>query len=119
MRTSAAIAAAALIAVAASAGAIAQTTTQNATTPTNSAPQAAAVAPAAGATKASMHMKSRMSRKEVEDVQSALNRSGYKLAVDGHIGPMTRDALKKYQTSHNLKATGTPDRETIKSLGVT
>jgi peptidoglycan hydrolase-like protein with peptidoglycan-binding domain len=43
----------------------------------------------------------------VSDVQSALAREGYyDGAIDGHLGPATRNALRRYQQDHGLEATG-------------
>jgi hypothetical protein len=43
----------------------------------------------------------------VTDVQSALAREGYyDGAIDGHLGPSTRNALRRYQRDHGLDATG-------------
>ena len=54
----------------------------------------------------------------VKSIQEALNKSGAKLKVDGFMGKDTRAALKKYQSEHKLKDTGTADKETLKDLGV-
>ncbi|MFL6519987.1 MAG: peptidoglycan-binding protein [Chthoniobacterales bacterium] len=43
----------------------------------------------------------------VTDVQSALAREGYyDGAIDGKLGPSTRNALRRYQRDHGLDATG-------------
>jgi hypothetical protein len=43
----------------------------------------------------------------VTDVQSALAREGYyDGAIDGKLGPSTRNALRRYQREHGLDATG-------------
>jgi len=57
-------------------------------------------------------------RQRVEAVQTALNSHGAHLAVDGHLGPKTRGALRTYQRHHNLHVTGHPDSETLSSLGI-
>ena len=54
----------------------------------------------------------------VKAMQEALNKSGAKLKVDGFMGKDTRAALKKFQTEHKLKDTGTGDKETLKALGI-
>jgi peptidoglycan hydrolase-like protein with peptidoglycan-binding domain len=59
-----------------------------------------------------------ISRRGVEIVQAALNNAGYKVDIDGYLGPKTREVLKKYQADHKLKATGAIDRATLKSLNV-
>ncbi len=50
-------------------------------------------------------------------VQAALNRvHGEELEVDGIVGPMTRDALKRFQQATNLPTTGQRDLTTLKAL---
>ena len=56
-------------------------------------------------------------QQRVAKVQTALNANGAQLDVDGKMGAKTRDALKAYQSAHNLKPTGHPDAATLKSLG--
>lgn len=57
-------------------------------------------------------------QQRVAKVQAALNNNGAQLEVDGKMGPKTVTALKSYQRSHHLKATGKLDAATAKSLGV-
>lgn len=59
-----------------------------------------------------------MEMHRIEAVQRMLNQHGAKLKVDGHLGPMTRKALKKYQGDNGLKATGRLDKMTMDKLGV-
>ena len=59
-----------------------------------------------------------MSKQEVMQIQDALNQSGDHLAVDGIMGPRTEAALRKYQESHGLQATGKPDPQTLQQLGI-
>jgi peptidoglycan hydrolase-like protein with peptidoglycan-binding domain len=40
----------------------------------------------------------------------------YRGAVDGHIGPMTRNAIGRYQTSHRLPVTQRIDESLLQSL---
>jgi peptidoglycan hydrolase-like protein with peptidoglycan-binding domain len=56
-------------------------------------------------------------QQRVAKVQTALNANGAQLDVDGKMGAKTRDALKAYQSAHQLKPTGHPDAATLKSLG--
>lgn len=42
----------------------------------------------------------------VMDLQKMLNANGFQLAVDGKFGPLTQNALKSYQGSHNLVPDG-------------
>jgi peptidoglycan hydrolase-like protein with peptidoglycan-binding domain len=55
---------------------------------------------------------------QVKAVQTALNREGYKVAVDGKMGKQTHSALMKYQKANGLHATGKADAPTLKKLGV-
>jgi peptidoglycan hydrolase-like protein with peptidoglycan-binding domain len=56
----------------------------------------------------------------VRRAQQALNAGGYKVGVaDGHAGPQTLTALKKYQTDRHLPVSGKFDEVTLKSLGIT
>lgn len=55
----------------------------------------------------------------VSQVQAALAREGYYHgAIDGSIGPATRNALRRYQRSHGLDATGRIDRGVLEALGL-
>lgn len=55
---------------------------------------------------------------QVKAVQTALNREGYKVAVDGKMGKQTHSALAKFQKANGLPATGKADQATLKKLGV-
>ena len=53
----------------------------------------------------------------VSDVQSALAREGYyDGAIDGKLGPSTRNALRRYQRDHGLDATGGITSRVIQAL---
>ena len=55
----------------------------------------------------------------VSAVQSALSREGfYSGAVDGTLGPETRNALRRYQRDRGLAVTGRVDRATTNALGL-
>lgn len=55
----------------------------------------------------------------VSQVQSALSREGYYSgAVDGSLGPETRNALRRYQRDRGLSVTGRVDRATMNALGL-
>ena len=60
--------------------------------------------------------KKTMPKKDVMQVQEALNKQGSKLKVDGIIGPKTRGALKKYQKKNGFKVTGKMDKATLARL---
>ncbi len=59
-----------------------------------------------------------MSHAKIKAAQSALNHRGANLEVNGTFNPDTVQALMDYQKSHNLRVTGHPDHQTLKSLGV-
>ena len=53
----------------------------------------------------------------VSQVQAALARKGYyRGAIDGSLGPATRNALRQYQRNHGLDVTGRIDRSVIEAL---
>ena len=53
----------------------------------------------------------------VTEVQRALAREGYyDGAIDGTIGPATRNALRRYQREHGLEGTGRIDQGVIEAL---
>ena len=57
--------------------------------------------------------------KDVADLQKALVALGFPLprfGVDGIIGPETKGAIQKFQTSQKLPASGNADRETVEVL---
>ena len=53
------------------------------------------------------------------DVQKALRRRGYYYgAIDGDIGPASRNAIRNYQANRGLKVTGRIDSSLLRSLGI-
>ena len=53
-------------------------------------------------------------------VQRQLSKRGYyKGTVDGQFGPASREALKRFQKSQGMKATGNIDEDTLDALGFT
>jgi hypothetical protein len=57
--------------------------------------------------------------KVIASVQAALQEMGYyKGEVDGLIGPLTRDALTKYQTDNGMTVTAVIDEPTLDALGM-
>ena len=55
----------------------------------------------------------------IVQVQHALRRQGYYYgAIDGLIGPMTRNALARFQRDHGLYVTRSIDGQTLASLGL-
>lgn len=67
-------------------------------------------------TKSLHHKKPSSASAQVKAAQTALNKGGATLTVDGRMGPKTRDALMSFQTAHGLKATGKLDQETQAAL---
>jgi peptidoglycan hydrolase-like protein with peptidoglycan-binding domain len=65
---------------------------------------------------ATHHKMSAREKSEVESAQTALNKQGANLTVDGRLGPKTREAIKTFQTAHGLKATGKLDKATRTAL---
>lgn len=57
-----------------------------------------------------------MSRRRVEGIQTALNKDGAQLAIDGIYGPKTRAAIEDFQKKNDLKVTGRADQETLRKL---
>jgi hypothetical protein len=55
----------------------------------------------------------------ISDVQHQLRSEGYYYGdIDGLIGPMTRDALARYQNDHGLYVTRAIDEPTLEALGL-
>jgi peptidoglycan hydrolase-like protein with peptidoglycan-binding domain len=55
----------------------------------------------------------------VKKVQEALKEKGHDPGpIDGVMGPKTQEALRAFQQSNNLKATGRIDAETAQKLGI-
>ena len=54
----------------------------------------------------------------VANVQEKLNREGFKVSVDGVVGQETRRALKSFQASNDLSATGEIDTQTMAALSL-
>lgn len=64
------------------------------------------------------HMAKKAGSATVSSAQTALNKAGAGLTVDGKMGPKTRAAVKAFQKSHNLKVNGHLDKATRAALGV-
>jgi|SRR5678816_436431 len=70
------------------------------------------------ATKSTAKKSSSSGASDVKAVQTALNKNGAALKVDGKMGKGTRAALKSYQKSNGLPETGRADNATKAKLGV-
>jgi hypothetical protein len=72
--------------------------------------------------KAQMHEKHHMAghkldREQVREMQNLLNDHGFNAGqADGYMGQRTQEALRQFQESEGLAATGTPDQETLRAL---
>jgi len=53
---------------------------------------------------------------EIVNVQRLLNLAGESLTVDGVLGSLTIQAIKRFQDSHGMLPTGLIDKELISSL---
>src|SRR5207249_476375 len=61
----------------------------------------------------------RITSKEVSAVQTELREQGYyKAKPNGILNQETRAALRRYQTEHELTASGRIDRATLEKLGI-
>jgi len=62
---------------------------------------------------------SNTSDRTVRNAQTALNAQGYDVGrVDGQFGPNTQNAVRRFQTEHNLAPTGSLTNATLEALGV-
>lgn len=55
---------------------------------------------------------------EIKKLQTALNSNGAKLMVDGVWGPLTYEALIKYQKDNNFEASGRLNPKTVEGLSL-
>jgi peptidoglycan hydrolase-like protein with peptidoglycan-binding domain len=59
-----------------------------------------------------------LDKEAVTKIQRALNDKGHKVAVSGKLDQATEVALKKFQKAQSQPATGFPDYDTLKRLGL-
>jgi len=60
-----------------------------------------------------------LNEKQVSELQNALNEKGFAVGrVDGIVGPETMRAIRNFQNQEGLTATGQPDPQTLKALGL-
>jgi hypothetical protein len=57
-------------------------------------------------------------RYSVRSVQRALYEAGYRITVDGRMGPQTRTVLRQFQRDHGMPPSGRVNRETLTELGL-
>lgn len=61
----------------------------------------------------------KLDSKRVNEMQKALNEKGYAVGrVDGVVGPQTTNAIREFQRKEGFSATGQPDQQTLKALGI-
>jgi His-Xaa-Ser repeat protein HxsA len=119
------LAATALVALLAGAPAFGQTTAPSPSAPPpSSAPattaQPSSSAPPSASSQASAPQPSSSSGSTIQSAQQALQQNGfYKGTVDGKMGPHTRQAIRSFQQSKGLHATGHLNQKTLTALGVT
>lgn len=85
-------------------------------TPAPMAAPAPAAAPAKPMSRKEQAMQAASDRNKA--VQTALNKNGANLTVDGRMGPKTAAALKAFQKANKLAPTGYADPKTRAALGV-
>lgn len=60
-----------------------------------------------------------LDERKVSELQQALNEKGFAVgAVDGIMGQRTMGAIRNFQSQQGLTATGQPDQQTLKALGL-
>ena len=60
-----------------------------------------------------------LDEKQVSELQNALKEKGFAVGrVDGIVGPKTMSAIRNFQSQEGLTATGQPDLQTLKALGL-
>ena len=58
-----------------------------------------------------------LNQEQIREMQTLLNQKGFHSGTpDGVMGQLTMDALRQFQLSEGLTATGTPNRETLRAL---
>lgn len=59
------------------------------------------------------------SASDIQQIQQKLNDQGFNVgAVDGKLGPKTKEALRKFQEKQGIQASGQIDQQTMAALGV-
>lgn len=60
-----------------------------------------------------------MNQEDIRALQQALNDKGHSVgSVDGIWGPSTQNALRSFQSSQGMTASGNPDSQTLQALGI-
>jgi peptidoglycan hydrolase-like protein with peptidoglycan-binding domain len=71
-----------------------------------------------GSTQSSSQQQAGQDQDTVKQVQEKLSAAGHQVQADGIMGPKTQAALKEYQQSKGLDASGQLDQKTMAALGV-
>jgi len=75
--------------------------------------------PAGPQTTTQTPIKTQLSDEVVKRAQEALDRAGYEIGTaDGHLGPRTIAAIKRFQTDRYLTVSGQLDETTLAALGI-
>ncbi len=59
-----------------------------------------------------------LSNKKIMQVQRRLNQKGHNLRIDGILGPNTKEAIRDFQSNHQLLANGELTPSTLESLEI-
>jgi peptidoglycan hydrolase-like protein with peptidoglycan-binding domain len=59
-----------------------------------------------------------MDQETIREVQQKLSQQGYNIAVDGRMGPNTRQALRQFQMDQGISGSGQLNEQTMAALGV-
>ena len=61
---------------------------------------------------------SKVEAKQIKEIQTALNTKGFECQVDGVLGPVTTNAIKRFQSEKRsrLKVDGVPGEKTLALL---
>jgi peptidoglycan hydrolase-like protein with peptidoglycan-binding domain len=59
-----------------------------------------------------------MDNQTIIDAQQKLKQQGYNVAIDGKLGPSTRQALRQFQHDQGIQGSGHLDQQTMAALGV-
>jgi peptidoglycan hydrolase-like protein with peptidoglycan-binding domain len=79
---------------------------------------AAAQQPSQGQQNLDMDAVPNLDQEGIKKVQDALNKKGFDSGpVDGVVGPKTREAVRRFQDSYGIKASGQIDNQTLYGLG--
>jgi hypothetical protein len=84
----------------------------------DAAPSRSRVPPRAGRPTIAASPEGLMNPGSIRRIQAALRTKGYLEAESGELDDATAAALRRFQADEGIAATGAPDRETLRRLGV-